>query len=76
MQFFNIAQLMRKHELLAGEPLDEYLGVTCIIDLCVTELKDRLECANKDITFQGVREEVLSFTRRRRDLGWPPIGGD
>lgn len=58
---------MKKYEVLAGKPLDEYLGVTVMIDLRVKFRNDRLELATKDMTYPQVRQEVMIFTERRRD---------
>lgn len=33
-----VKQLMKKYEVLAGRPLDEYLGVTVIVGLCAKGL--------------------------------------
>lgn len=51
-------------EALVGTALDDDLAVEVLIDLCVNELRDRLEVANKDMECRGVGEEVDSFIAR------------
>lgn len=59
---------------LAGTPLDENLGVTVIIDLCVKCLKERLELATKDMQHPEVREDIVGFIERRHDnFGGPRL---
>lgn len=64
---FKAEELMNEYEVLAGKPLDEDLGVTVIIDLCVQDLKDRLEPATHVMQSLEVREEIMSFSERRQD---------
>lgn len=63
----NVGELMKKYQGLAGKPLDEDPSVTVINDPCVTDRKERLELATKDMRFSEVREEILSSIERRRD---------
>lgn len=44
---------MNNYEVLSGNPLDKCLAITVITDLCVKDLKDRLELATKDDVFGG-----------------------
>lgn len=65
----NVEEFTTNFQVLAGKPLDEYLGVTKVIDLCATYLTDRLELATKDVQYasHGIHRE------RRRDKAVRPI---
>lgn len=55
-------ELMTRYTVLAGRPFDEYVGITVISDLCVQDLKDRLERC-RDI-FGVPRPMGLAWWRR------------
>lgn len=67
----NIEEL-RRSTSFAGKPLDEYMRITDLVKLCVKDVRDQLEMANKGMRCPEVRQEIMSFLERRRDtLGGP-----
>ena len=62
-----VEELIKKYEHLSTETLPQDLKVTVIIDLCVKELKEHLELITRDLTYQEVREEILSYVERKRE---------
>ena len=61
-------ELMRKYEQLAGEGLPEDLRITVIVDLCTKDLRERLEHGTKDMSYKEVRDEIMAYVERKRDL--------
>lgn len=47
---------MKKHKVLAGRLLGEDIGATANADLCVKDLKDRLELLTKHMRHSEVTE--------------------
>ena len=66
----HVEELMRKYEQLAGEGLPEDLRITVIIDLCTKDLctKERLEHGIKYMSYKEVRDEIMAYVERKRDL--------
>ena len=64
----NVEELMKKYEVLGGESLPEDLRVTVIIDLCTKDFKEHLELITREMKYREVREEIMSFVERKRDL--------
>ena len=64
----HVEELMRKYEQLAGEGLPEDLRITVIIDLCTKDLRERLEHGTKDMSYKQVRDEIMAYVERKRDL--------
>ena len=64
----HVEELMRKYEQLAGEGLPEDLRITVIIDLCTKDLRERLEHGTKDMSYKEVRDEIMAYVERKRDL--------
>lgn len=54
--------------VIAGKPLDDALTITFIIDLCVNDVKDRLELATKDTPYSKVRGDIMSVSERPKHL--------
>ena len=46
----------------------EDLRVTVIIDLRTKDLKEHLELITREMKYKEVREEIMSFVERKRDL--------
>lgn len=76
-------EFFKNCETLADKPLDERLEVAVIIhitviDLCVKDMKDRLELAAKDMRHPEEGEEIISSVGRQRDMfgGSRPMGAD
>ena len=42
--------------------------MTVIIDLCTKDLKEHLELITLEMKHKEVREEIMSFVERKRDL--------
>ena len=61
-------ELMKRYEVLGGEPLPEDLRVTVIIDLCTKDLKEHLELITREMKYKEVRDEIMSYVERKRDL--------
>ena len=64
----NVEELMKRYEVLGGEPLPEDLRVTVIIDLCTKDLKEHLELITREMKYKEVRDEIMSYVERKRDL--------
>lgn len=63
-----VEELMKKYEVLAGQPLPEDLRATVIIDLCTKDLKEHLELTTREMSYKEVREEIMAYVERKRDL--------
>lgn len=63
----HVEELMKKYEVLSGQPLPEDLRVTVIIDLCTKDLKEHLELITREMTYKDVRDEIQSYVERKRD---------
>ena len=63
----HVEELMKKYEIMSGDPLPEDLRVTVIIDLCVKDLKEHLELITREMTYKEVREEIMSYVERKRN---------
>ena len=63
-----VEELMKKYEAIARDNLPEDLKVRVIIDLRVKDLKDHLELTTKDLSYKDVRDEILSYVERKRDV--------
>ena len=50
------------------DELPEDLNITVIIDLCVKDLKEHLELNSKELNYREVRDEIMSYVERKRDL--------
>ena len=64
----SVKELMKKYEVLGGEPLPEDLRVTVIIDLCTKDFKEHLELITREMKYKEARDEIMSFVERKRDL--------
>ena len=64
----HVEELMKRYEVLGGEPLPEDLRVTVIIDLCTKDLKEHLELITREMKYKEVRDEIMSYVERKRDL--------
>ena len=64
----NVEELMKKCEVLGGEPLPEDSRVTVIIDMCTKDLKEHLEFITREMKYKEIRNEIMIFVERRRDL--------
>ena len=64
----NVDEFMKKYEVLGGDPLPEDLRVTVIIDLCTKDLKEHLELITREMKYKEVRDEIMSYVERKRDL--------
>ena len=62
-----VENLIRKYEVMAGEPLPEDLRITVIIDLCPRDLREHLELSTKEMTYKEVRDEISNYVERKRD---------
>jgi hypothetical protein len=63
-----IEDLMKKYESIATEKLPEDLKVTVIMDLCHKELREHLELSTKDVGYKDVRDEIVNYVERKRDM--------
>lgn len=52
---------MKRDEALARRPLDEYVSATLLIRTCVKDLRERLETANKDVSYKEARGDILAW---------------
>jgi hypothetical protein len=64
----HVEELMKKYEILGGAELPEDLKVIVIIDLCTKDLKEHLELIAKEMKYKEVRDEIMSYVERKRDL--------
>ena len=64
----HVEELMKRYEVLAGSELPEDLRVTVIIDLCTKDLKEHLELMTREMKYKEVRDEIMSYVERKRDL--------
>lgn len=60
--------MIKKYEVLANGPLPDDLKVTVIIDLCTKDLREHLELGTKEMKYQEVRDEIVFYVERKRDL--------
>ena len=64
----HVEELIKKYEVLGGDPLPEDLRVTVIIDLCTKDLKEHLELITREMKYKEVRDEIMSYVERKRDM--------
>lgn len=53
----NIEEFMKRYEVFAGRPRDEYFANIVIFDPCAKNVEDRLELATKDMSYSEVMEK-------------------
>ena len=64
----HVEEPMRKYAQLTGEGLLEDLRITVIIDLCTKDLRERLEHGTNDMSNKEVRDDIMAYVERKRDL--------
>ena len=64
----HVEELMKKYEALGGQALPDDLRVTVIIDLCTKDLKEHLELITREMLYKEVRDDIMSYVERKRDL--------
>ena len=62
-----VEEYIKKYEVMSVSELPEDLKVTVLIDLCPTDLKEHLELTTREMTYKQVRDEVISYTERKRN---------
>ena len=62
-----VEEYIKKYEVMSDSELPEDLKVTVLIDLCPTDLKEHLELTTREMTYKQVRDEVISYTERKRN---------
>ena len=55
-----VDEYVKKYEMMAGADLPEDLKATVIIDLCIKDLKERLELSSREMTYKQVRDATTS----------------
>ena len=63
-----VEENMKHYEVMAGADLPEDLKVTVIIDLCTKDLKEHLELSTREMTYKQVRDEIISYVERKRNV--------
>ena len=56
---------MKHYEVMAGADLPEDLKVTVIIDMCTKDLMEHLELSTREMTYEQVRDEIISYAERK-----------
>jgi hypothetical protein len=64
----HVEGLIKRYEHMADGDLPEDLKVTIYIDLCQKDLREHLELSTKELDLKGVRDEILNYIERKRDV--------
>jgi hypothetical protein len=69
----HVEGLIKRYENMTEGDLPEDLKVTIYIDLCQKDLREHLELSTKELDLKGVRDEILNYIERKRDVIWNNI---